>query len=205
MVTVAFIAAEPSAGDGPRVEVTTPRPLPAEVTPPGARLDLDWTTTMSRLAMMCCIALSLAACDDRPASPLDAQVLGDIDAPIDGTSCRVVRTSPCSPLTQSGCSVGEKCTWMIDEVDPPIGHVGCALAGAIPLDGACATHPVGSCGSASDDCVRGAVCADGTCKEICDDQGGLPTCSPPSTCRVQPGLFIVGGTAVAGVCAASPG
>src|ERR1041384_8183405 len=62
----------------------------------------------------------------------------------------------CNPLTQTGCNAGEKCTWINDQDNPPIGHVGCAPDGTIALDGACTDPPAGPMGY--DTCVKGTVC-----------------------------------------------
>jgi hypothetical protein len=107
----------------------------------------------------------------------------------------------CNPLTQGGCNPGEKCTWINDQDDPPIGHVGCAPdpgATGIAIGGACTEGPAGPMGY--DTCVKGAVCLSGECKQICDQAGGAPACDQDHSCTRYADFFEVGGTAVAGVC-----
>jgi hypothetical protein len=81
----------------------------------------------------------------------------------------------CNPLTQTGCNSGEKCTWINDQDDPPIGHVGCAPEAAAPkaIGEKCTAPPAGPMGY--DDCAKGAVCLSGECKQICDINVGTPT------------------------------
>jgi len=106
----------------------------------------------------------------------------------------------CNPLTQTGCNTGEKCTWINDQDDPPIGHVGCAPEDAAPkqIDEACAEGPAGPMGY--DNCAKGSVCLAGVCKQICDVNGGTPTCDENHSCTRYADFFEVGGNAVAGVC-----
>jgi hypothetical protein len=118
-------------------------------------------------------------------------------APSDGV------TGACNPLTQTGCSTGEKCTWISDQENPPIGHVGCAPEGGvggtpIALGGACTDPVAGPMGY--DDCAKGTVCLSGECKQICDVNGGAPTCDENHACTRYADFFEAGGTAVAGVC-----
>ena len=106
----------------------------------------------------------------------------------------------CNPLTQTGCNAGEKCTWINDQDDPPIGHVGCAPEAAAPkaIGEACTPPPGGPMGY--DDCAKGAVCLSGECKQICDLNGGTPTCDDNHSCTRYADFFESGGNAVAGVC-----
>ncbi len=121
-----------------------------------------------------------------------------IDAPVGDGGGMI-----CNPLTQTGCQTGEKCTWINDQDNPPIGHVGCAPEGGVggtPLAlGAACTDPVaGPMGY--DDCTKGTVCLSGECKQICDVNGGAPTCDENHACSRYADFFESGGTAVAGVC-----
>jgi len=107
----------------------------------------------------------------------------------------------CNPLTQGGCNPNERCTWINDQDDPPIAHVGCAPdpgASGIAIGGACTEGPAGPMGY--DACAKGSVCASGTCKQICDNGGGPPTCDQSSVCMTHAGLFEIAGATVAGVC-----
>ncbi|MBA3454857.1 MAG: hypothetical protein H0T42_17345 [Deltaproteobacteria bacterium] len=118
-----------------------------------------------------------------------------VDAPM------VDAMTTCNPLTQGGCNPGEKCTWINDQDNPPIGHVGCAPdpgATGIAIGSACTEGPAGPMGY--DTCVKGSVCLSGECKQICDQAGGTPTCDQNHSCTRYADFFETGGTAVAGVC-----
>ena len=114
----------------------------------------------------------------------------------------------CSPLTQAGCATGEKCTWIIDATTPMyVGHIGCEAAGTAAIGAACTFGAAGATGF--DNCVGGAVCSafgtpgtNGTCKQICDNQGGMPMCDASHVCVQYARLFSTGPTspAAAGVC-----
>ena len=106
--------------------------------------------------------------------------------------------SVCNPKAQTGCNAGEKCTWINDQDNPPIGHVGCAPDGTVAIGTACTEGPAGPMGY--DNCVKGSVCLAGVCKQICDVDGGQPTCDQNHACTRYADFFEVGGTAVAGVC-----
>lgn len=104
----------------------------------------------------------------------------------------------CDPLAQTGCAAGEKCTWILDQQSPSIGHIGCAPDGDIALGCACSVGAAGATGY--DDCAKGAFCSAGTCKTICDLDGGASSCGAGGTCVRYGGLFELGGDEVAGVC-----
>ncbi|HEY4183261.1 MAG TPA: hypothetical protein VGM90_40840 [Kofleriaceae bacterium] len=105
-------------------------------------------------------------------------------------------TGACNPLAQTGCNAGEKCTWIEDQDNPPVGHIGCAVVGSVPLGGACAD----SMSSVGDDCVKGSYCLNGTCKQVCDLGGAAPSCGSQGVCQEYSGLFDSSGSAYAGVC-----
>lgn len=105
----------------------------------------------------------------------------------------------CNPLSQTGCNVGQKCTWFIDSVSPPLGHIDCAPTGSVPIGGACTIGALPCNGF--DDCVRGAICWNGICEAICDANGGSPSCASGFACAAHPGLFgPIGQPVVAGAC-----
>lgn len=107
----------------------------------------------------------------------------------------------CNPLTQGGCNAGEKCTWINDQDNPPIGHVGCAPdpgTGGIAIGSACTEGPAGPMGF--DTCVKGSVCLSGECKQICDNAGGAPACDANHSCQIYADFFEASGMTVAGVC-----
>ena len=116
--------------------------------------------------------------------------LADSDTP-DGTMV-------CSPLTQAGCMSGEKCAWVEDQASPAIGHIGCTPDGTIAEGGACTVGAPGPSGYSN--CVKGTECVAGTCKQICDHQGGAPMCDANHACSQYEGLFESGDVTVAGVC-----
>lgn len=112
----------------------------------------------------------------------------------------------CNPLTQSGCMAGEKCTWLLDALMPQyVGHVGCAPDGTAAQGESCMYGAPGASGF--DNCKSGLVCGNyrggaGTCKTICDQQGGTPMCDSSHVCVTYSGLFTTGETtpAAGGVC-----
>jgi hypothetical protein len=140
-------------------------------------------------------AIEDAAEDAAPDAPSDAA----LDAPPD-------TPGTCNPLTQTGCAPGNKCTWMLDALMPMyMGHVGCVPDGSADVGVACNFGAPGATGY--DNCKKGLVCSNyrggaGTCKTICDLQGGSPSCSPSQGCADYSGLFA--GTqltpTIAGVC-----
>ena len=108
-------------------------------------------------------------------------------------------TDACNVLTQTGCDTGQKCTWFHDTETPsPLGHIDCAPDGTVAVGAACTYGADGPQGF--DNCVKGSVCVSGTCKEICDDNGGDPMCPTNYACGDYTGLFDSGGMNVAGVC-----
>ena len=54
----------------------------------------------------------------------------------------------------------------------------------------------------ADNCVRGAVCIEGTCEAICDPGGRDPVCDAQHTCVTHPDVFQYGSDTpyAAGVC-----
>ena len=132
---------------------------------------------------------------------IDAPILVDaaVDAPVILIDAMVDAASgPCNPLAQTGCNSGERCTWIKDQdVPTPIGHIGCVPMGTVAVGAACT---VATATTGHDDCIVGSVCVSGTCKQICDLQGGTPTCGTNFACTQYQGLFDSGGTTVAGVC-----
>jgi hypothetical protein len=114
----------------------------------------------------------------------------------------------CDPLLQTDCPAGKKCTWLVDAQMPNfVGHIGCAPQGTVQLGGECTYGAPGETGY--DDCAGGLVCSGfkattgkGICKQICDQQGGMPDCGTEGVCVVYADLFDLGETtpAAAGVC-----
>jgi hypothetical protein len=82
---------------------------------------------------------------------------------------------PCNLVAQTGCEVGERCTWIEDIGNE--GHAQCVIDGTVQPLAPCV--PAGA--GAPDDCVAGHVCLAGTCQEICttvDGCGGDFACTP---------------------------
>jgi hypothetical protein len=113
----------------------------------------------------------------------------------------------CNPLFQTGCSATQKCTWIMDQQTPTyVGHIGCAPAGVAAEGDTCTMGAPGITGY--DNCATGLMCgsyrgtASGTCKTICDLQGGTPTCDSQHACVSYSALFTASGLLepIAGVC-----
>jgi hypothetical protein len=148
---------------------------------------------MRRLYLLVSIAFSgCSSCDDPNVRIVD--VVQPDTPPI------------CNPLSQAGCNAGEKCTWLLDALMPQyVGHVGCAVDGAAGVGDACMYGAPGAQGY--DNCAKGLVCGNyaggaGTCKTVCDPQGGNPTCGATHVCVTYAGLFSTGATTPpsGGVC-----
>ncbi len=112
----------------------------------------------------------------------------------------------CDPLAQTGCAIGEKCTWLFDAFMPQyVGHVGCAPDGTAGVGEACKYGPPGITGV--DNCKGGLVCGEfrgdtGICKTICNQSGGSPACDGDHVCVTYSDLFSTGASTpkAAGVC-----
>jgi hypothetical protein len=125
---------------------------------------------------------------------LDAELdagSGAVDAQLDGPGSAT--GGPCNLLTQAGCSIGEKCTWILESLSPQyVGHVGCAPDGTANAGDPCMFGAPGASGY--DNCDKGLVCGNyrggtGTCKTICDQLGGTPMCAASHGCVTYAGLF----------------
>jgi hypothetical protein len=148
---------------------------------------------MKNLAFGALLVGLLVACGgDKKPIVIDSQM---VDAP-----------EQCNPLTQAGCMAGEKCTWLLDAVTPQyVGHIGCAPDGTANPGEACMYGAPGATGY--DACKKGSICGNyrggaGECKQVCDQQGGMPACDAQHVCVTYSGLFSTGDTtpAAAGVC-----
>ena len=127
------------------------------------------------------------------------------DAPT-GSGSADAPPAGCSVLTQAGCDTGQKCTWVLStDPDattgaPGLGANACAPDGAKAAGAACTIQKAAMGGA--DDCIHGTVCVSGTCKSICDNNGGAPACGTNQACVIYDGLFANSGatTIPAGVC-----
>lgn len=114
---------------------------------------------------------------------------------------------PCNVLEQTGCSAGQKCTWVRTGLQQ--GKIACAPDGTVDVNGAC-QYGSASGGSGYDDCRKGNVClakpnvdmAKGTCRSICDSTvapGAQGSCSTGYACSVYSSFFS-GQSTLLGLC-----
>ncbi len=75
-------------------------------------------------------------------------------------------TGPCNPVTQMGCTAGEKCGRLVLSNNPLVVETTCLPAGSNSVGQNCAYGAPGAT-SGYDDCSAGLDCALGTCDEIC--------------------------------------
>lgn len=84
--------------------------------------------------------------------------------PTSGPTPDAAAGPPCNPISQTGCAVGEKCAFILDDPGAGAGHVGCVPDGTQGLGEACTDATVAG---ESDDCTIGSDCYRGVCHEIC--------------------------------------
>ena len=125
------------------------------------------------LVGLCASALGLLACSSNGGD--DVVDSGpDIDAP----SVPDAGPEACNPVEGTGCAVGEKCTWIVDAVDPNyLAYTGCIADGTVANGLACVSPELGA-----DNCVALNYCLNEVCTEICfgDSCGAAEdwVCSP---------------------------
>ncbi len=96
---------------------------------------------------------------------------------------------PCDPVAQTGCGVGQKCTWVIlTETPTKTGALRCVANGTVVAGGACTNGPAGPT-TGFDDCVAGNVCINTTCTAVCDFTAG---CGMLDNCSGYTDLFANG-------------
>jgi len=103
---------------------------------------------------------------------IDVHDANNIDAPVH-----------CNPVTQTICRE-QKCAWLVDQVNPFIGHTGCAPVGTAQVGEPCSFGAAGPEGFST--CVKGAECVGGRCAQICDDQH---PCDPFHMCGPRTEVF----------------
>jgi hypothetical protein len=109
-----------------------------------------------------------------------------LDAPF---MCPIYST--CNPLTQAGCSTdSERCAVVIDTSECPV-PVGCVPIGPVPIGEAC-SFAMASEHVLADDCGVGAICEQGTCRQICNPSGGMPACPGFERCEADAAVAHVG-------------
>ncbi|MDB4952498.1 MAG: hypothetical protein JWO36_67 [Myxococcales bacterium] len=134
-----------------------------------------------------------AACTKAADRVPDARLLADTLSSPDAWTCA---SDFCNVLGQTGCCSVFKCSWIIDSLAPRIGHIDCSPDGSVPLGGVCSVRAGGD-----DNCVRGSVCYEGTCRQICDQNDINPRCSAGYACIVHDDLFgPTGQPKAAGTC-----
>ncbi len=116
----------------------------------------------------------------------------------------------CDAIAQTGCQVGQKCTWVVDiDADPAnkaneVGNIGCVAAGPLQAGDGCAEAQAGVY-NGTDACGAGLLCLSSSCKPICDPQvlDGVPltgSCQSKYACATYGGIFASTGAPAAGVC-----
>lgn len=118
---------------------------------------------------------------DRDGAVVDAASV-DVDGATDSGGA-VDAATVCDPLTHAGCNTDQRCTWIVDGTT---GHLGCVPDGTVAEGGSCTVGPSGPTGY--DDCSRGLVCANGTCRRACALAGGAG-CNATQACVAYVGLF----------------
>ncbi len=71
---------------------------------------------------------------------------------------------PCNPVSQTGCALGFKCAYILDDPGTGARHVGCAPDGTAAIGDACTEAIVAG---ETDSCAAGGDCYRGTCHDIC--------------------------------------
>ncbi len=119
------------------------------------------------------------------ATRVDADVIVLVDADVVVTP-DASPGGPCNPVSQTGCALGFKCAYILDDPGTGARHVGCAPDGTTAIGDACTDAVVAgetdSC-AAGGDCYRDTcheicttvsdTCTDGTCVTFSDGMGGL--------------------------------
>lgn len=148
---------------------------------------------------------ALAACGGGGSNNDVTDVMVKVDSGSNMGSADSMMPLACQVLTQTGCMSGEKCTWVLSTDDgsdgsPGLGAIACAPNGTVAAGGSCTIGKVAAGGY--DNCVAGTACVSGTCKNICDNNGGAPMCGTNQACVTYEGLFANAGatTTPAGVC-----
>jgi hypothetical protein len=127
-----------------------------------------------------------------------------IDAPRYGTE-DPSWLDTCNPVSQTGCSPDQKCTWdrVAAGAGSPIGEIACVPAGTKQLGQACRFGAAGAV-TGYDDCASGLICdapvdLDGTtgvCAAICDSSalaGEAGACATGFACDLREHVFLNSG------------
>ncbi|HVU04056.1 MAG TPA: hypothetical protein VHE30_19990 [Polyangiaceae bacterium] len=100
----------------------------------------------------------------------------------------------CDPVLQTGCGVGERCTWAGTASS---GHLVCAPDGTRSSGQTCSIA-TSDAGVGLDDCKAGLACVGGRCFTLCDADSAA-ACSAGSACAEYAGYY-TGGAHRVGVC-----
>lgn len=92
----------------------------------------------------------------------------------------------CNPVSQTGCGVDEKCTWINIDSMNDVGTLGCVADGSVATLGACTFGPDGET-TGFDNCEAGNICIYSVCEEICTD--APDSCGANTACSSYAGLF----------------
>lgn len=148
---------------------------------------------MRKLALGALVVGLLAACGSSKSPIIHLDGSGSTTGDGSGTD-----TPKCNILTQTGCNAGEKCSWVhLATMPTAVSDVECAPDGTVDVGGACT---YGMPPSGWDNCKKGGVCEGGLCKQICDQQGGDPTCDATHSCQTYEGFLGPAGSEAAGIC-----
>ena len=147
---------------------------------------------------------ALAACGGGKSTTTKTDSVVLVDAKGSNPTVDAPPAAACSVLTQAGCMAGQKCAWVLS-TDPTataagLGAIACAPDGTVAAGGACTIQMAAAGGN--DNCKGGNACVSGSCKQICDNNGGTPACGTNQACVTYSGLFANEGatTTPAGVC-----
>ena len=89
----------------------------------------------------------------------------------------------CNAVTQTGCSAGEKCAFVVDDIVTGAGHTQCTPDGNVPVGGDCLTPQANG---QSDNCEAGGYCYLGKCQSVCTTIS--PSCPDNGVCVSFTGL-----------------
>jgi hypothetical protein len=110
---------------------------------------------------LCVVGFGLLGCSSNSGD--DVVDSGPGPGPIFDGAVPVDSSTACNPVSGTGCEAGDKCTWIVDQVEPTLlAYTGCATNGAVVNGGTCVSPELGF-----DDCVALNYCLNEVCTEIC--------------------------------------
>lgn len=131
---------------------------------------------MERLHLSLALLLSLAcACKESDNPVVDWGPTTDARPSRDARFCTPQsRHLSCNPVTQAGCSSGQKCAVLVGSEDPYWSRHACVPEGVALPGESCSRGPVAAC-AGFDDCIAGFHCIENRCARICSGS--------PDSCR----------------------